>query len=245
MFVQQPDTATEPEYKYITTEDLAAYEHWCAPHVAAFNPIPSGPLYHYTTGNSLIEIIKSGELWATQVACLKRLIPLSQVALYVVWWLRAPPHATAASGALDGQGAISDRIPGDFSGRDELRGVSVRTALARGLCLPRLRRQAGCVAEEPGAHLRMSRLRSPNVDHSRHGDAPLEVAFNGMVLGRAPHGNPFQRHVGAPVGGTARYHVQDRLVADAETPAVDGRPRARTARGRRGSRSSGNPFSDG
>src|SRR5271165_5269201 len=48
-----------------------------------------------------------------------------------------------------------------------------------------------------------------------------------------------------PVGGTARYHVQDRLVADAETPAVDGRPRARTARGRRGSRSSGNPFSDG
>jgi hypothetical protein len=70
MFVQQPDTATEPEYKYITTEDLAAYEVWCAPHVAAFNPIPSGPLYHYTTGNGLIEIIKSGELWATHVACL-------------------------------------------------------------------------------------------------------------------------------------------------------------------------------
>lgn len=70
MFVQQPDTATEPEYKYITTEDLAAYELWCAPHVAAFNPIPSGPLYHYTTGNGLIEIIRSGELWSTQVACL-------------------------------------------------------------------------------------------------------------------------------------------------------------------------------
>jgi Protein of unknown function (DUF2971) len=70
MFAEQPDSATEPEYKYITTEDLAAYEAWCAPHVAAFNPIPSGPLYHYTTGNGLIEIIKSGELWATQVACL-------------------------------------------------------------------------------------------------------------------------------------------------------------------------------
>jgi hypothetical protein len=26
MFVQQPDTATEPEYKYITAEDFAAYE---------------------------------------------------------------------------------------------------------------------------------------------------------------------------------------------------------------------------
>jgi hypothetical protein len=70
MFVQQRDSAKAPEYKYITTEDLAAYEQWCAPHVAAFNPIPSGPLYHYTTGNGLIEIIKSGELWATQVACL-------------------------------------------------------------------------------------------------------------------------------------------------------------------------------
>jgi hypothetical protein len=70
MFAQQPDIATEPEYKYITTEDLATYGLWCAPHVAAFNPIPSGPLYHYTTGNGLIEIIKSGELWATQVACL-------------------------------------------------------------------------------------------------------------------------------------------------------------------------------
>src|ERR1700730_3543868 len=70
MFVQQPDTATEPEFKYITKGDLAAYALWCTPHVAAFNPIPSCPLYHYTTGNGLIEIIKSGELWATQVACL-------------------------------------------------------------------------------------------------------------------------------------------------------------------------------
>jgi hypothetical protein len=70
MFVKQPDSATEPEYKHITKEDLAPYERWCAPHVATFNPIPSGPLYHYTTGNGLIEIIKSGELWATQVACL-------------------------------------------------------------------------------------------------------------------------------------------------------------------------------
>jgi hypothetical protein len=42
MFVQQPDAATEPDYKYITKADLAAYELWCAPHVAAFNPIPSG-----------------------------------------------------------------------------------------------------------------------------------------------------------------------------------------------------------
>jgi hypothetical protein len=85
MFVQQPDTATEPEYKYITTEDLTAYALWCAPHVAAFNPTPSGPLYHYTTGNGLIEIIKSGELWATQVACLND----SSELLYPIELLRA------------------------------------------------------------------------------------------------------------------------------------------------------------
>jgi hypothetical protein len=69
MFVAT-DTATEPQYKYITDADFAAYGVWCAPHVAAFNPVPSGPLYHYTSGNGLIEIIKSGELWSTQVACL-------------------------------------------------------------------------------------------------------------------------------------------------------------------------------
>jgi len=69
MFVAT-DTATEPQYKYITDADFAAYGVWCAPHVAAFNPVPSGPLYHYTSGNGLIEIIKNGELWSTQVACL-------------------------------------------------------------------------------------------------------------------------------------------------------------------------------
>jgi hypothetical protein len=69
MFVST-DTETEPEYKYITAEDFDAYGRWCAPHVAALNPEPLGPLYHYTTGNGLIEIIKSGELWSTQIACL-------------------------------------------------------------------------------------------------------------------------------------------------------------------------------
>src|ERR1700730_4233817 len=69
MFVTT-DTPTEPEYKFITDEDSSAYEVWCRPHVVAFNPVPTSPLYHYTAGNGLIEIIKSGELWSTQVACL-------------------------------------------------------------------------------------------------------------------------------------------------------------------------------
>ena len=64
------DTATEPEYKYITTEDLRAYADWCRPHVVRFCPQSPPPLYHYTSGNSLIDIIRGGELWSTQLACL-------------------------------------------------------------------------------------------------------------------------------------------------------------------------------
>jgi len=93
MFVQQPDTATEPEYKYITAEDFAAYARWCAPHVAAFNPIPTCPLYHYTTGNGLIDIIKSGELWCTQVACLND----SSEILYPINLLRSKVDKAARS----------------------------------------------------------------------------------------------------------------------------------------------------
>lgn len=33
-------------------------------------PVGFPPLHHYTTGDSLIKIIQSGELWATQVSCL-------------------------------------------------------------------------------------------------------------------------------------------------------------------------------
>ena len=61
MFVTT-DTETEPETKYITEDDLNAYGAWCSPHVAAFNPMPTVSLYHYTTGSELIEFVKSGEL---------------------------------------------------------------------------------------------------------------------------------------------------------------------------------------
>ena len=36
--------------------------------VTAVQEMPS-MLYHYTSGDSLIKIIKSGTLWATQVSC--------------------------------------------------------------------------------------------------------------------------------------------------------------------------------
>src|SRR5438270_7460337 len=34
-------------------------------------------------------------------------------------------------------------------------------------------------------------------------------------LGRAPHGNALEWHVGSPVRGPARHHLQDRLAAGA------------------------------
>ncbi len=64
------DTAVEPEWKFITAEDFTAYGAWCAPHVAAFCPRVPPPLFHYATGSTLIEMIRSGEMWSTQLGCL-------------------------------------------------------------------------------------------------------------------------------------------------------------------------------
>ena len=65
--------------------------------------------------------------------------------------------------------------------------------------MPRLWPRARGIAEEPGAHLRMPWLRSSDVDHGWHGDAPVQIAADSVVLGRASHGNPLERHVGTPV----------------------------------------------
>src|ERR1700692_4333501 len=43
-----------------------------------------------------------------------------------------------------------------------------------------------------------------------------------MVLGGTSHDDSFQWHVGAPIGGPARRHLQDRLVADSKAAANDG-----------------------
>jgi hypothetical protein len=82
----------------------------------------------------------------------------------------------------------------------------------------------------------MPSLRSSNIDHGRDGDAPVQVAADGVVLGRAPHGNTLEWHVGSPARGPARHHLQDGLVASAEAPTIDDRPPARAAGGRGGGR---------
>ena len=56
--------------------------------------------------------------------------------------------------------------------------------------MPRLWQRTRGIAEEPGAHVRMPRVRSSDVDHSWHGDAPVQIAADRVVLGRASDGNP-------------------------------------------------------
>ena len=64
------DNPTPPLFKYVLNEDEEAYTLWGAPYLEKFFPPRPPALYHYTSGNGLIEIIKSGELWSTQVNCL-------------------------------------------------------------------------------------------------------------------------------------------------------------------------------
>jgi hypothetical protein len=64
------DNPIPPVFKYVLNEDQDAYGRWGGLYIEKFFPVHPPPLYHYTSGNGLIEIIKSGELWSTQVNCL-------------------------------------------------------------------------------------------------------------------------------------------------------------------------------
>jgi hypothetical protein len=57
--------------------------------------------------------------------------------------------------------------------------------------LPWLRQSSRGGAEEPTAFVRMPRLSPANLDHGGHDDASFQIA---VVLGRASHGDAFQRH---------------------------------------------------
>lgn len=69
MFVAT-DNPTPPKFKYIREDDEEAYVKWTKTHMGHFFPLGVPSLYHYTTGTGLIEILKSGELWATHLNCL-------------------------------------------------------------------------------------------------------------------------------------------------------------------------------
>jgi hypothetical protein len=57
----------------VTPEEIKAYETFCLDQFYALGtPYVEldQPIWHYTDGSSLIEIIKSGKLWSTQMSCL-------------------------------------------------------------------------------------------------------------------------------------------------------------------------------
>src|SRR5271166_1213817 len=56
--------------QYLSPADEAEIANFLTHYAKRFFLIPDSPLYHYTTGENFIKIIQSGELWATQAACL-------------------------------------------------------------------------------------------------------------------------------------------------------------------------------
>src|SRR3954468_21087177 len=103
--------------------------------------------------------------------------------------------------------------------------------MAGRLCLPRLRQVPCGRAAKPATFVRMPRLWPANLNHRRHGDASLQIAADDMVLGRASHDNAFERHVGVTTAGAAWRDLQNRLAADAKTPALDGRSESQPLEG--------------
>src|SRR5271165_2374147 len=85
----------------------------------------------------------------------------------------------------------------------------------------------------------MSGLRTPDLAHRRHRDAPLEAASDDVVSGRAFDDDALQRHVGAATGGPTWRHLQDCLAADPKTAALNDRSKPRPSRRRRRGRSDG------
>jgi hypothetical protein len=58
------------KWKFITSQIEALAADFGRHHLLQRIGLPKGPLYHYTTGENLIKIIETGELWSTQAACM-------------------------------------------------------------------------------------------------------------------------------------------------------------------------------
>jgi hypothetical protein len=58
------------KWKFITPEIESVAAGFGSHHLKQRIGLPKGPLHHYTTGDNLIKILASGELWSTQAACM-------------------------------------------------------------------------------------------------------------------------------------------------------------------------------
>jgi hypothetical protein len=59
-----------PEIEYIREVDKQEYRNFCMHHIRSFARPPVAEVWHYTSADGLIAILKSGQMWSTQVACL-------------------------------------------------------------------------------------------------------------------------------------------------------------------------------
>ncbi len=57
--------------RFVLPEDRTKYSGFVTHHLRQFAVLPNtGPLYHYTSGQTFIRIIEGGEFWSTQISCL-------------------------------------------------------------------------------------------------------------------------------------------------------------------------------
>ena len=127
-----------------------------------------------------------------------------------------------------------------LSRRGRVCAVSGGPSLAGGLRLPLLRHLQRLALEAQARDLGMCRLRTPDLGHSRDGDARQPSAAPDMVSRGAHHDQPFQRHVGAATSGTARAgQLQDGVVSVAEAASRHGRPGPQPSDRPRGNRRNG------
>jgi hypothetical protein len=55
---------------YVRDQDREEYRRFCTHHIPSFARAPSDEIWHYTTADGLIGILRSGQIWSTQVTCL-------------------------------------------------------------------------------------------------------------------------------------------------------------------------------
>jgi Protein of unknown function (DUF2971) len=57
-------------FPLVSDDERSQVEDFCGARGKRFVSVPVGPLFHYTTGENFINIMRSGQLWSTQIGCL-------------------------------------------------------------------------------------------------------------------------------------------------------------------------------
>ena len=96
--------------------------------------------------------------------------------------------------------------------------------MAGWLCLPEVSGRPGRPPEVPGLHVRMPRLRAPDVDHIGNHSTQDQVAADRLVLDSAPDRYALERHLGRPIGEPDRRQRRHGLAPSSQISSRDDRP---------------------